>query len=168
MHATSYTFLTSILLHLSSLSRIEQTSITVFENHRKSLIQHCERSELHLHFEWTKVNWKWQKWSILASFWKLEACGHTVLPDRSILMGQKLAENAKLQKFKCDILSNCNNVRTYTKKCIFRGFREANVLDNVMGYKRNLYCFSFFSFGLYQSSMSCYRSCKRKVRSNCI
>ena len=27
-----------------------------FENHRKSLIQHCERSELRLHFEWTKVN----------------------------------------------------------------------------------------------------------------
>ena len=29
---------------------------TVFENDRKSLIQHCERSELRLHFEWTKVN----------------------------------------------------------------------------------------------------------------
>ena len=29
---------------------------TVFENHKKSLIQHCERSELSLHFEWTKVN----------------------------------------------------------------------------------------------------------------
>ena len=29
---------------------------TVFENHRKSLILHCERSELRLHFEWTKVN----------------------------------------------------------------------------------------------------------------
>ena len=29
---------------------------TVFENHRKSLIQHCERSDLRLHFEWTKVN----------------------------------------------------------------------------------------------------------------
>ena len=29
---------------------------TVFKNHRKSLIQHCERSELHLHFEWTKVD----------------------------------------------------------------------------------------------------------------
>ena len=29
---------------------------TVFENHRKSLIQHCERSELRLHFEWTKVD----------------------------------------------------------------------------------------------------------------
>ena len=25
---------------------------TVFENHRKSLIQHCERSELGLRFEW--------------------------------------------------------------------------------------------------------------------
>ena len=31
-------------------------SSMVFENHRKSLIQHCERSELRLHFEWTKVN----------------------------------------------------------------------------------------------------------------
>ena len=29
---------------------------TVFENHRKSIIKHCERSELHLHFEWTKVH----------------------------------------------------------------------------------------------------------------
>ena len=78
----------------------------MFENHRKSLIQHCERSELRLHFEWTKVNWKCQKWSILASFWKLEACGQTVLPDRSVLIGQKLVEKAKIQKFKCDILSN--------------------------------------------------------------
>ena len=42
--------------------------VTVFENHRKSLIQHCERSELRLHFEWTKVNSKCQKWSILANF----------------------------------------------------------------------------------------------------
>ena len=44
--------------------------------------------------------------SILASFWKLEACGQTELPDRSVLKGQKLVENAKSQKFKCDILSN--------------------------------------------------------------
>ena len=34
----------------------ESPKNTVFENHRKSLIQHCERSELRLHFEWTKVN----------------------------------------------------------------------------------------------------------------
>ena len=30
--------------------------VTVFESHRKSLIQHCERSELRLHFEWKKVS----------------------------------------------------------------------------------------------------------------
>ena len=28
----------------------------VFENHRKSLIQHCELLELRLHFEWTNVH----------------------------------------------------------------------------------------------------------------
>ena len=56
----------------------------VFENHRKSLIQHCE---LRLHLEWTKVTLKCQKWSILASFLKPEACGQKVLPDRSILKG---------------------------------------------------------------------------------
>ena len=38
-----------------------------------------------------------QKWCILASFWKPEACGQTVLPDRSVLIGQKLVENAKIQ-----------------------------------------------------------------------
>ena len=40
----------------------------VLENHRKSLIQHCERSQLRLHFDWTKVSLKCQKLSILASF----------------------------------------------------------------------------------------------------
>ena len=32
------------------------TYYTVFENHRKSPIQHCERSEQRLHFVWTKVH----------------------------------------------------------------------------------------------------------------
>ena len=95
---------------------------TVFENHRKSLIQHCERSELRLHFEWTKVNWKCQKWSILASFWKPEASGLTVLPDRSFLIRQKLVENAKIKKFKCDILSNFQtNVWRYRFKVFNHG-----------------------------------------------
>ena len=35
---------------------INDIVITVFENHPKSLIQYCERSELRLHFEWTKVH----------------------------------------------------------------------------------------------------------------
>ena len=69
----------------------------MFENHRKRLIQHCERSELRLHFKWTKVYQKCQKGSILARFCKPEACGQIVLPDRSFLIGQKLVENAKIQ-----------------------------------------------------------------------
>ena len=52
------------------------------------------------------------------SFWKPEACGQTVLPDRSVLIGQKLVENANIQKFKCDILSNfqtmwCIGIRSW-------------------------------------------------------
>ena len=40
------------------------------------------------------------------NFWKPEAFGQTVLPDRSVLKGQKVVENVKIVKFKCDILSN--------------------------------------------------------------
>ena len=43
---------------------------------------------------------------VLASFWKPEACGQTVLPDRSILKGQKWVENAKIEKLKYDILGD--------------------------------------------------------------
>ena len=35
----------------------------------------------------------------LASFWKTKACGQTVLPDKSVLIGQKFVENAKIQHF---------------------------------------------------------------------
>ena len=42
----------------------------------------------------------------MAGFWKPEACGQTELPDRSVLIGQKLAENAKIHKFKCDFLGD--------------------------------------------------------------
>ena len=112
-------------------------SSTVIENHRKSLLQHCERSELRLHFEWTKIYkkmmnfltkthdvWKSQKkshfyivseasyvyilsgqkfiknaqkWSILAIFWKPEACGQTVLSDRSILIEKNWQKTPKLK-----------------------------------------------------------------------
>ena len=57
-----------------------RSNYTVFENHRKSLIYCCERSELRLHFEWKKVNQKFQK---------PEACVQTVLSDMSILIGPK-------------------------------------------------------------------------------
>ena len=39
-----------------TLYYIKSPYYTVFENHKKSLIQHCERSELCLRFEWTKIN----------------------------------------------------------------------------------------------------------------
>ena len=41
--------------------------------------------------------------SSFGEFFKTVACGQTVLPDRSILIRQKLA---KCQKFKCDILGD--------------------------------------------------------------
>ena len=46
----------------------------------------------------------------LASFWKPEACGQIVLPDRSLLKGQKLVKNTKIQKFKYDNLSNLQTI----------------------------------------------------------
>ena len=54
-----------------------------------------------------------------APFWRVfekpEACGQTVLPDRSVLIGQKLVENAKIQKFKCDILGDFQTMCEVTK-----------------------------------------------------
>ena len=41
-----------------------------------------------------------KKWSILASFWKPDVCGQTVLPDRSLFIGQKSVEKAKIRKLK--------------------------------------------------------------------
>ena len=41
----------------TKFSRLKkETVITVFEKYRKSLTQDCERSELRLYFEWTKVH----------------------------------------------------------------------------------------------------------------
>ena len=42
-----------------------------------------------------------QFWRVL----KTETCGQTVLPDRSLFIGQKLVENIKIEKLKSDILS---------------------------------------------------------------
>ena len=39
-------------------------------------------------------------------FKKPEAWGQPALPDMSLLIGQKLMENAKIDQCKCDILSN--------------------------------------------------------------
>ena len=43
---------------------------------------------------------------ILASFWKPEDCGQTVLPDRSFLIEQKLMKNAKFRMRHFESFSN--------------------------------------------------------------
>ena len=45
--------------------------------------------------------------AILASFWKPKACGQTVIPDRSVLIEQKLVENAKIQMLFWWIFKHC-------------------------------------------------------------
>ena len=61
---------------------------TVFENHRKSLIQHCERSELRLHLD--KSFFKMPKMVHFGENLKPKVCNQTVLSDRSLLIGQKI------------------------------------------------------------------------------
>ena len=41
---------------------------------------------------------KMPKMVYFSEFWKPAVCGQTVLPDRSLLIGQKLGENAKISK----------------------------------------------------------------------
>ena len=45
-----------LVSHKVVLTTNQSVHCTLLENHKKSLIQHCERSELRLHFEWTKVH----------------------------------------------------------------------------------------------------------------
>ena len=75
----------------------------MLENHRKKS-QHCERYVYILSGQKLIKNAK--KWSNWRVFEKPEASGQTVLPDRSVFIGQKLVKNAKIKNFKCDILSN--------------------------------------------------------------
>ena len=65
-----------------------QVEITVFENHPKCRIQQCERSELHLHFEWTKVH---KNAKNLRGFLKLKL----VVKQCYQTWEQKLAKNTK-------------------------------------------------------------------------
>ena len=46
-----------------------------------------------------------------ASLWQTEALGQIVLPDRSILIGQKNGVKCQNEKFNCDILKFMKNVK---------------------------------------------------------
>ena len=65
--------------------------ITVFENRPKSRIQFASAASCVYILSGQKLIKNAKKWSILASFWKPEACYET--------------QNAKIEKFKCDILT---------------------------------------------------------------
>ena len=56
-----------------------------------------------VNFNRPKIGRKCQTGQFWQDFFKPEACGQIVLPDRSILVGQKLVKNAKIKKLKCDI-----------------------------------------------------------------
>ena len=66
----------------------------------------------------------------MASFWKPEFYSKSVLSDRSILIGQKLVENAKIEKLKCDILGDfqtlCGERKVGQEKNEFHAFHEFN------------------------------------------
>ena len=50
-------FITQLCVYQNSIRIFVVERIrTLLENHRKSLIQHCERNEVRLYFEWTKVD----------------------------------------------------------------------------------------------------------------
>ena len=68
----------------------------------------------------------------MVSFWKPKARGQIVLPDRSVLKGQKLMKNAKIGKFKCDILGDFQTMW----HCDFEVFGLIEVYDgDVWGFR---------------------------------
>ena len=77
----------------------------MFENARKSLIQHSSVFIL--------SGQKLIKNAKKSQFWRFfcnhEACGHTVLPDRSLLIRYKLVENAKNYETFWVIFKHCVN-----------------------------------------------------------
>ena len=99
--------------------RLQCTVHTVLGNYRKGLIQHCERSELHLHFDWTKVNLKMPKmvhFDELLKTWSLQSNSVT----RQVIFNRtKIGGNHKIRKFKWDIFWwFSNNERYWANKII--------------------------------------------------
>ena len=77
-----------------SVDTCNNIMITVVENYRKSRIQHCEQSELCLHFEWKKSWLKMRKMVNFGEFLKdfsLQSNSGT----RQVTFKQKWVENAK-------------------------------------------------------------------------
>ena len=89
--------------------------LTVFENHRKSLIQNCERSELRFLFEWTKFIKK-VKNGQFGEFLKIWSLRSNSVTRQVNFNWTKIGENAKIETLKCDIL---DDFQTLWKVCVY-------------------------------------------------
>ena len=83
----------------------------------------------------------WQKFIENAKngqFWRVfgkpEACGQTVLPDRSILIEKKNGANTKIEKFKYDIFDDFQTLWNFSlgKKGQMRHFKEFSNALNIL------------------------------------
>ena len=71
----------------------------------------------------------------LEMFWKAEAFGETVLPDRAILIGQKLVQNAKIEKIHMRHFGwFSTNVNWFHFQCLNKNDRSGNT-DDLKGKK---------------------------------
>ena len=70
----------------------------VFENHKKVAFNIASKASYVYIWSGQKLIKNARNGPFLAIFWKPEACGQPVLPDKSLLIGQKLVENAKIEK----------------------------------------------------------------------
>ena len=67
----------------------------------------------------------WTTFSVHAyTYVKVELDYICMLPDRSVLIGQKLVENAKIKKFKCDILSGQKLIKNAKNGPFWRVFEN--------------------------------------------
>ena len=90
---------------------VKEEGGTVFENHRKSLIQHCERSELRLHLSGQKLTRNAKN----SLFWRVcENLKLAVKQCYQTLKRTKIGEKCQ----KCDFLSNFQTL------CNLRGSSE--------------------------------------------
>ena len=90
----------------------ESLKIKSFTSHSKQKFYKNLRAKRASFTFWVdKSSLEMPKLSILVSFWKPEACGQKMLPDRSTLIGQKWVENTKIQKFLWYILGNFQTMR---------------------------------------------------------
>ena len=71
---------------------------TVFENHNKVSFNIASEASYVYILSGQKLIKNTQNGPFWRVFEKPEACGQTVLPDRSLLIGQKMVENAKMSK----------------------------------------------------------------------